>query len=242
MNKSKFTRAFTLFFIVTTLMSCGGRNSVNCDSAISISSYVIGLRQGLGDVSQNEYSQFRIDTLDVYDTVSAFVDEKDVSVAAVALQQDLADFIRFLDDAQWDVSKLADSTIAVLLVKKLSNSEALARSNEIELALIGECGVASTVPTSQDSQSQLPDVSFPPVDQTDPPANRTSDEKEAIENGRMVATLFGLTLSESEVQCLGEALSGIYDITSSAADIGQYQSQFQKAFDTCSIAFNVPSN
>jgi len=244
MTKRSFSVVLLAFLAVSLFASCSQQTRRNCVGSSSVAAFVVGLRQGLSEVSQNEFSQFRLDTLDVYETVSSFVKDKDkeIAVAAKLLQQDLADFVRFLDYVQWDVSKVDDSTIAVLLVKKLSDSSALSNANQIELALINKCGVSSSVPGSLDSSLRLPDVSFPPVNDTDPPANITNDESEATAIGSMIATVFGLTLSQNQIKCLGEALSGVYDATSADANMAQYQMQFQKAFDTCAIAFTVPTD
>jgi hypothetical protein len=37
-------------------------------------------------------------------------------------------------------------------------------------------------------------------------------------------------------------LQGVVDVSSSNANLAQYQGQFQRAFDQCSIDFTVPTN
>ena len=57
----------------------------------------------------------------------------------------------------------------------------------------------------------------------------------------MIADQFGLTITDTEAECLGESLSGIYDVSGPETNNAQYQRQFQRAFDGCGIVFDIPS-
>jgi hypothetical protein len=59
--------------------------------------------------------------------------------------------------------------------------------------------------------------------------------------GKMIATQFGLTISDAEATCLGTSLSDIYDVSGPDTDDAQYQRQFQRAFDSCGIEFTIPN-
>jgi hypothetical protein len=67
-----------------------------------------------------------------------------------------------------------------------------------------------------------------------------NDESEAREAGRLVASVYNLTLSDNDMVCLGSELSDIVDVSGANANLAQYQGQFQKAFDACNINFSVP--
>ncbi|MFM9226208.1 MAG: hypothetical protein ACKOQ1_06225, partial [Actinomycetota bacterium] len=70
----------------------------------------------------------------------------------------------------------------------------------------------------------------------------TIDERsEARSLGTTIGETYGLTLDADQVLCLGLALEGVYDVTGSATSPEKYQRQFQSAFDTCEIDFEVPA-
>jgi hypothetical protein len=43
------------------------------------------------------------------------------------------------------------------------------------------------------------------------------------------------------VSCIGRELQDIVDVTSATSNADQYVQQYQKAFDTCEIDFQVPT-
>jgi hypothetical protein len=55
-----------------------------------------------------------------------------------------------------------------------------------------------------------------------------------------VGTLFSLTLTDSQVSCLGRELTDVVDRGFASDDLARYQAQFQRAFDACGIDFTVP--
>ena len=75
---------------------------------------------------------------------------------------------------------------------------------------------------------------------TDPDSGLADDTSEIYALGEMVGTLFQLTLTPDEVNCLGDELVNVVDRSDATSNSAQYQSQFQRAFDYCSIAFTVP--
>jgi hypothetical protein len=86
----------------------------------------------------------------------------------------------------------------------------------------------------------LPSPSIPGPTQTDPPTNTINESSQDNALGAIVASLFQLNLSPAQTSCLGEELQGVVDVSSSSANLAQYQGQFQKAFDACLIDFTVP--
>ena len=75
---------------------------------------------------------------------------------------------------------------------------------------------------------------------TEPDSGLADDTSEIYALGEMVGTLFQLTLTPDEVNCLGDELVNVVDRSDATSNSAQYQSQFQRAFDNCSIAFTVP--
>jgi PIN domain nuclease of toxin-antitoxin system len=76
---------------------------------------------------------------------------------------------------------------------------------------------------------------------TDPIVSSLDDSSELTVIGKMIATQFGLTITDNEATCLGLALSDTYDVSSTDTDNAQYQRQFQRAFDNCAIDFTISS-
>jgi hypothetical protein len=81
---------------------------------------------------------------------------------------------------------------------------------------------------------------IPSPTDTEPESGLTDDTSEIYALGEMVGTLFQLTLTREEVECLGIELVNVVDKSDATSNSAQYQSQFQSAFDNCSIAFTVP--
>jgi hypothetical protein len=83
--------------------------------------------------------------------------------------------------------------------------------------------------------------SIPSPTATEPTIDSLNDFSELTVFGKMIATQFGLTITDSEATCLGTSLSDIYDVSGPDTDNVQYQRQFQRAFDSCGIDFTIPS-
>ena len=209
--------------------------------AVSVPSFTLRFSSGLDNFSEDQYEQLRLDSLEVHDLLGLVKNEEGAGTAPSSLADLVDDFIAAMDDVGWDVSVALSDKRAVDSAAVLGDSSTLALANQIDVLVIARCGLPSTLAPVGPSPETLPSPSVPSPLQTDPPSSPPNQASEDRELGRTVATLFGLRLSESDMQCLGEELQGVYDTTSADAGIGQYQRQFQTAFDRCSVDFEVPA-
>lgn len=223
------------------LSSCGSSGIGLCERAVSVPSFTLKFSTGLDNFSEDQYEQLRLESLDVRDVVNLVAQEEQTASSRKLLSM-VDSFVLALDNAGWDVSVAMSSKDAVDSAAALGTPETLKLANEVDVFVISQCGLPSTLAPLLPSAETLPSPSIPAPLQTDPPMTPPNQESEDRELGRTVATLFGLTLSEADMLCLGEQLQGIYDVTDDDANLQQYQGQFQRAFDSCSIEFAVPVN
>ena len=178
----------------------------------------------------------------VRDVVNYLAVNNATNVEASELTKKLNVFISSMDELKWDVSIAMQNDQAVAAALSLGSAATLTQANTVESLLIGECGLPSTVVSNEQGADTLPPPPIATPTQTDPPTNTINETSQDNALGATFATLFGLTLSPAQTNCLGASLQGVVDVSSGSANLAQYQSQFQKAFDTCSIDFTVPLN
>lgn len=147
-----------------------------------------------------------------------------------------------MESFSWDISQAISDTETNEAASALATSQSLKSANLIESYVIETCGMPSTIDVGSQAADTLPMPSIPSPNASDPPPNTINEASEDVALGTTVANLFSLTLSQTQVACLGNALKGVYDSTTAGSSTGAYQAQFQKAFDSCSIPFVVPSN
>jgi hypothetical protein len=146
-----------------------------------------------------------------------------------------------MDEIDWDVNRALEVSEAVSAAVDLGSEETLRQANTVEGQLVSKCGLPSTQAPPNNPEITLPMASIPSPTATDPVINSLNDSSELTVFGKMVATQFGLTITNSEATCLGTSLSDIYDVSSPDTDNVQYQRQFQRAFDNCGIDFAIPN-
>ena len=230
-----------MFGLLSLLSSCSNNSDALCGSNVSVSDYVSGFSQGLDNFSEDRYSQLRTDSNSVYERTVNAVSDESVSVQAVSLAKKISLFISVMDTVDWDVNRALNIANAISSAADLGSDASLQEANAIEGLLVTRCGLPSSIPPPNNSEITLPMNSIPSPNATDPTMNTVSDSSELSVIGKIIATQFGLTVSDSEAACLGNSLSGIYDVSGADANNAQYQSQFQRAFDSCGIVFVVPS-
>lgn len=231
-----------------SVLACGGGTTVTvaCDKSVSVSGYVVDLSQGLDNRGESEYSQFRLDTLDVRDVVASIADDgtdadDQTRAAAMILRDEFSAFTTALENVTWDLTRASDDPTTVAAWRELITPETLGLANVVEAWIISKCGLPSRVTSTGDGPARLPDPSIPSPTATDPPTGPVNEISEQEALGEVVATLFSLTLSRSQTLCLGRQLSGVVDSGSIGTDPSRYLAQFQTAFDSCGIAFTVPA-
>jgi hypothetical protein len=232
--------AFVAVFLLVVFSSCSNSDDSFCKSALSVAGFTTQFSQGLDNFSEGEYSRLRDETMNIRTVVNHLAVNNSESREASELTRKINVFISSMEQVQWDVSLALSNSVAVAAAYELGTAATLTQANTVESLLIGECGLPSTVANDGQGADTLPTPSIPSPLQTDPPTNTISESSQDDALGSTVAALFGLNLSPAQTSCLGEALQGIVDVSSANANLAQYQGQFQKAFDACSIDFTVP--
>jgi hypothetical protein len=220
--------------------SCSSGSDSLCGSSISVSDYVAGFSQGLDNFSENRYAQLKSESNAAYErTVNAVTNEL-VTAQATSVASKISTFISVMNSVDWDVNRALDIAEANSAAVDLGSELTLMEANAVEGELVSRCGMPSTVAPPTNGEVTLPMNSIPSPNATDPTMNTVNDSSELSVIGKIIATQFGLTVSDSEASCLGRSLSDIYDVSGADANNAQYQSQFQRAFDSCGIVFVVP--
>lgn len=230
----------TSLVIVIAISGCNASSTDICKGISSVAGFTSQFSQGLDNFSESQYSQLRAETQQARDAVNHVAVMNTDSVEASELAKKINIFISSMEAVNWDVSVALTDSAASNSALSLGSSESLTQANTVESLLIGECGLPSTIAGNNQSAETLPSPSIPGPTQTDPPTNTINETSQDDALGSIVASLFQLNLSPAQTTCLGRALQGVVDVSSSNANLAQYQGQFQKAFDECSIDFTVP--
>ena len=237
----KKTVGSLLVAFIALLPACSSESSkIDCTAIQSVSGFVQRFSLGLDNFSENQYEQLRLDTLDVFDTVNLAAENSASPDNARKVAAGISAFVEAMDSVSWDVTRALETTEAIDAANNLGSEETLRAANDVESFVIRQCGLPSTVPIGSEGENRLPDPSIPSPSATDPTTDTIDEISETYALGVTVATIFALTLEDEQVQCLGDALAGIVDLSDATSNAAQYQGQFQKAFDACNIDFRVP--
>ena len=234
------TRLFTFALVImsfSTLASCSAFSTSDdlCASKVSVADFLTSLRDGVGAIADSQYASIRMSAFDAYDATVEAMDNEDTRSAASALQPRLQRFVQEMDDLSWDLSVVADSVEALEAITALNSEDSLRQANVVDAYMISRCGTASTVVQSPGVEITLPGPVISQPNDSLPLTEEPNERSEAASLGFTVATAFNLTLSESEMVCLGTALTGVYDASGDSKNIDQYTQQFQSAFNNCNI-------
>lgn len=197
--------------------------------------------QGLDNFGEDQYENLRIDSMQTRETVVRILELFPDNQNVAAVLQSIDDFIVAMEVVDWDVSRALQSLEANSTADKLGSNAVISQANEIDALVIGLCGLPSTFVPNDPTAETLPMPWIPSPTATEPETNLVDDESEIYALGLVIGTLFQLTLSDEQVQCLGRELVGVVDQSDATSNAQQYQAQFQSAFDNCSIPFIVPS-
>jgi hypothetical protein len=208
---------------------------------VSVPSFTSRFLQGLDNFGEDQYENLRLDATRTRETLvqvlDLFPDNQDV---ATVLQK-IDDFILAMEIVDWDVSVALGRSEANDAADTLGNSATITQANEVDSLVISLCGLPSTFVPNDSTTETLPMPWIPSPTATEPETNLVNDDSENYALGLVVGNLFQLTLSDEQVRCLGQELVGVVDQSDVMSNISQYQFQFQRAFDNCSIKFIVPS-
>lgn len=209
-----------------------------CSNSFSVSSISTLLAHGLENVSESQYADLQSDIEIANILTKAAVREDKENVDAIYFAVKLQKFIRVMNGLSWDFSEALLNQSASEAAAQLGSAESLQQANTVEAFVITRCGMPSTVPFDATADTlPLPYIASPTA--TDPSTKSLNQASEHTATGKILAGIYGVSISDSEAQCLGAALNGVVDATSATANADQYAQQFQKAFDVCGI--NVPT-
>lgn len=233
--------------VLSTLALCpllpgcaAGETDDLCRGRVSVGDWVLQFGQGLANFDDSAATELEADSLSVLDVVLAARPAGLAGDDAVELSRQVAAFVAAMNSHDWSVSTALGDDRALEAADALGTEDALRRANVVEAAVLTECGTVPTLVQPVDTAETLPFPSVPAPTDTEPQSTPPDDESEARAIGTEVGTAFGLTLTDEQVVCLGRELNGVTDATGALAGPGQYQAQFQAAFDACSIPFEVP--
>lgn len=238
---TRLARGGAVFVVLSgALVACGSSVVDVCSQAVSVPSYTTRFFMGLDNFSEDQYENLRTDTLRTRETVAQVLELYPGDANVVAVLQKIDDFSDAMDGTDWDVSLALRNTDSVQGAMLLGSSETISQANQIDALIISLCGLPSTFVPIEATGATLPMPWIPGPTDTEPESGIADDASEIYALGEMVGTLFQLTLTPEEVKCIGVELVNVVDRSDVTSNSAQYQSQFQDAFDNCSVAFTVP--
>ncbi|MEY3805262.1 MAG: hypothetical protein RIR69_74 [Actinomycetota bacterium] len=208
---------------------------------MSVPSFTTRFIQGLNNFSEDQYENLRVDSLRTRETIVTVFEQSPDNSDVGAVLQKIDRFILAMELSDWDVSVALNDIEANEAAEVLGASETISQANVVDALVIAQCGLPSTFVPNDPTVETLPMPWIPSPTATEPETEFLEDESERYALGLVVGTLFQLTLSDDDVLCLGTELVGIVDESDVDSNAAQYQQQFQRAFDNCSIGFIVPS-
>jgi len=226
------------------IVGCGPAPGSLCDQPASVAGFVTAFDQGLENLEADQFLGLRIEALGASSTLDRVLEPAteappDVVEATTALRALFVELVRAMEEANWDVDVALGSSGTVELVGSISRPDTLVMANLVESLIIERCGLPPIAPMDPDTVDSLPPPSVPSPTATDPPTDTIDERSEARALGTTIGEIYGLTLDDAEVLCLGLALEGVYDVTGSATSPEKYERQFQSAFDRCEIDFTI---
>jgi len=234
------SRGVVVVALLSFLMSCGTSVVDLCSQAVSVPSYTTRFIMGLDNFGEDQYENLRTDTIRTRETVALLFELYPEDENVVAVLKKIDDFASAMDATNWDVSVALRDSEAVQGAVLLGGAETISQANQIDALIISLCGLPSTFVPNEATGDTLPMPWIPGPTDTEPESTLTDDASELYALGEMVGTLFQLTLTPEEVECIGNELVNVVDKSDATSNSAQYQAQFQRAFDNCSVAFTVP--
>ena len=234
------SRGVVVVALLSFLVSCGTSVVDLCSQAVSVPSYTTRFIMGLDNFGEDQYENLRTDTIRTRETVALLFELYPEDENVVAVLKKIDDFASAMDATNWDVSVALRDSEAVQGAVLLGGAETISKANQIDALVISLCGLPSTFVPNEATGDTLPMPWIPGPTDTEPESTFTDDASELYALGEMVGTLFQLTLTPEEVECIGNELVNVVDKSDATSNSAQYQAQFQRAFDNCSVAFTVP--
>jgi hypothetical protein len=238
---SRAGRVVTLTLVLLgVISSCGSSVESVCSQAVSVPSFTIRFIQGLDNFSEDQYENLKKDSLQTRETLFLLLDIYPDSDDVGDVLGKVDAFVNAMETSQWDVTQALRNVDAISAAVALGSDETIAQANRVDAAVIALCGLPATFLPNADAGNTLPMPWIPSPTDTEPDTNLVENDSEIYALGEMVGTLFQLTLSVEQIQCVGSELVKVTDKSDATSNLAQYQGQFQKAFDICEIDFTVP--
>ena len=224
-----------------TTTACSGKSVLFCSESVSVAGVVMSFSNGLAEIPESQYGSLRNDLLFALNASFESMKDQNSDSDSTRLHVKLQRFIKIMNELKWDFSAALLDENASKAASDLGTQETLRQANAVESFVITSCGMPSTIAFDETADT-LPSPSIPSPTATDPPSSSQNQASENLATGKVLADVYGITISDSEAQCLGSILGNVIDATSAAADSAQYAQQFQKAFDVCGINTAVSPN
>jgi hypothetical protein len=219
--------------------ACAGKSVSFCSQAVSVAGVTNLFSRGLEDIPESQYGSLHDDLLFAKNATFESIKDETTATDATHLMVKLQRFIQIMDGLHWDFSAALLNNQAMVAASALGTSESLLQANAVESFVITHCGMPSTIAIDA-SADTLPSPVIPSPTATDPPANGINQDSEYIATGKTLGSIYGVTLTDTQALCVGSALNGIYDVSSSTSNVSQYVGQFQKAFSSCGVNIQIP--
>jgi hypothetical protein len=237
------THSLVFVAVVLSLVTsaCSGKADSFCSRSSSVAGVALMLSNGLSDISESQYATLRSDLLFAHNAAFESMKDQPEDSDSTRFYVKLQKFTSIMEELSWDFSEALLDVAASNAAANLGTPAALREANTVESFVITTCGMPSTVPFEA-TVDTLPSPSIPGPTATDPPSSNQNQKSENIATGKVLAAIYGVSISDTEAQCLGSLLGDVVDATSASADSAQYAQQFQKAFDVCGINTAIVPN
>lgn len=233
-------------FVVSALglVSCGDSTSpeTECSNRVPIAMVTQTLREQadfVGDISSNSLRDDLRHTIATLELAEASA-SKEVASSLGVVRKSLESLKEALQQTGWDIANAMSYEAVTGALTDLESADVARANIVVDSYFLQRCGAGAFV-VEESSVQTLPTPTGASPSDSEPVTGVVDNDSDARAIGLIVGQLFGLTLDTSQVDCLGSQLQSFVDLSDSTSSASQYQRQFQKAFDACSIDFVVPS-
>lgn len=215
-----------------------------CEKIDNLSQAVGALRNGIDELSGQYAGELDTDISESLVLLDSLSVEAPAGVVdnVTLMRAGLAEVQSALDNVGWDIEAAKGDTPAIQAVDKLRGDDMVTAVTMITNYVNGICATTGTVDPSADGIGTLPAQTIPTPPVTDPPMGTVDNGTDARAIGYEIATTFGITATDEQLECLGTQLQDVVDKSDETSTNGAYNRQFQAAFDECGIDFTVPAS
>lgn len=247
-TSTKSCRLIVTAFVLSTcvaMASCGSKELPTvCNQIDNLSQAVGTLRNGLDLLSGQFAGDLDADISESLVLLDSLSVEAPAGVleSVTSIRADLAAAQSSFDEVGWDIEAAKADPGVITSTDKLRDDESVTALATITNYVNGICATSDTLDPSSDGVGTLPAQTIPTPPITDPPVGTVDNGSDSRAIGYEIATTFGITATDDQLECLGSRLQDVVDKSDETSTSGAYNRQFQVAFDECGIDFTVPSS